>query len=147
MAKIEIKSAKGLLKVLLEQRGLRVETLEETTPREAVARVQFPGLGVRTVTAEVADEDAGLWSRDADPRHPCRFCFPGGMPVPARKADSVTASLVYVSFSPDGRNAIMLLGEDLLKHGHLRPAGAAEEAVYVVPLSCCIVLHKGPHGN
>ncbi len=147
MAEMESKSAKGLLKELLEQRRLTVEKVEATTPREALARVEFSGMGLRTVTAEVADEDSGLWSRDSDPRHPYRFSFPGGMPVPARKLDSVTASFLHVNFSPDGRNVILLLGEDLLKHGTLRPAAAGEEDVYVVPLTCCIVLHRGPHGD
>lgn len=142
MGEMESKSAKNLLFGLLEERGLKVEALEATTTRDAVASVYFPTEGVRTVTAEVAGEGSGLWSRDSDPLHPCRFSFPGGLPVPASKAESVTASFIHVNFSPDGRSAILLLGEDLPKHGKLQPAAEGKEAVFVIPLSCCLVLHR-----
>jgi hypothetical protein len=140
-------NAKILLKGLLEQRGLKVEALEAWSPNEALARVQIPGEGVRIVTAEVADEDSGLWSGDADTCHPCCFSFPGGMPALASKVESMAASFIHVNFSPDGQSAIMFLGKDLPRHGKLRAAAKGEEAVYVIPLSHCVILHRSPRGH
>lgn len=136
------RTAQGMLKELLEGRGLMVESVESKGPREAAARVVHEG-SLRTVTAEVTDEGSGLWAKDTDPCHPQSFAFPGGVPIPASKADAVGASFLHVIFSPDGCSAGVLLGEDIKKHGTLRPAEAGREALYVVPMSRCLVLHEG----
>lgn len=151
MAGMESKNLNELLKRLLKQSGSSVETFESTSARAAIARVRIPNMGVKTVTVEIAEEGAGLWSKTGDPVHPCHFSFPGGMPIPASKVEAVAASYIHVNFSPDGSSAILVMGEDVAKAmaalGSLRPASADKEAAYVVPLSHCLVVHARAHGD
>jgi len=139
-------TAEQMLKRLLELSRMKVEAVEATGPLEAVGRVEHEG-AVKTVTAEVAEENSGLWANDPDPSHPQRFVFSGGVPIHASKADAVGASFVHVIFSHDGRSAVILLGKDVKKHGMLRPAASGHEATYLLPLSQCIVVHAGRSGD
>lgn len=133
--------AKELLKNLLDQRGMAAERLEAKTLQHAVAHVQFPSMGIRTVLAEVADEDSVLWCKDSRPGHSYRIAHGNGISITAAKAKSIKESFACVSFSPDGRNALLFLAEDLQK----KAAAEGEEAAYVLPVSCCLILHR--HGR
>jgi hypothetical protein len=135
-----------MLNHLLVGRALKVVDLEAKGPWEAVAHIDHEGK-LRAVTAEVSDEKAGQWVKDADLYHPQRLAFPGAFPLPASKVDSIKNSFLYVNFAPDGRSAILMRGEDVVgvvKRSELRrPSPTGGEPVYVVPLGLCLVIHAG----
>ena len=130
-------TAKNLLKDFLDQEGLRIEKLEAITPREAVARVDLRQLGLRTVSAELADKNSGLWTKDSNPCHPYRFACSDGFPIPAAKMETLKKSYAYISFSPDGQSAVAFLVEELAVFGKVVPAADGKEAFYYLPLEVC----------
>jgi hypothetical protein len=135
-------TAKNLLKGFLDLQRLRVETLEAKTASEAAAQVHIAEVGLQTVTAEVVDENSGLWAKDSNPCHPYRFACSAGLPIPAAKMESLMKSFSHISFSPNGQSAVIFLGQALAEFGKLVPAADGKEACYLLPLKHCVIIHR-----
>lgn len=135
-------TAKNLLKKLLESRGCGILKLEGQTPREAVARVNYSENQLGLVTAEVVDEESGIWFQNTIPSHPNRFNSPSEIPIPAAKAETLNESAVHVIFSSNGGCALLFKVEDLLIYGKHVPAVKGKEAVYVLPASHCLIFQR-----